>query len=182
MVAHYLPYLNPVQKISIVSRGHALGFTVTQPVEDRFMMQKQEILNSMAQMVGGRVAEEIHFDDITTGAADDLQKATDMARRMVSRYGMSEELGLFAVSKDSNQPFAGKEFGAAPEYSEDTAKKIDGEIRRLIDGAHQRAREVLGKHLPELDLVAQTLLDKETIDGVEFEALLAEPMGVGAPA
>jgi cell division protease FtsH len=182
LVAHYLPYLNPVQKISIVSRGQALGFTVTQPLEDRFMMQKQEILNSLAQMVGGRVAEEIHFDDITTGAADDLQKATEMARRMVSRYGMSEELGLFAVSKDPSQPFAGKEFGATPEYSEDTAKKIDAEIRRLIEGAHKRAREVLSAHLPELDRVAQTLLEKETIDGSEFLSLLVEPAMAGAPA
>jgi cell division protease FtsH len=176
LVAHYLPYLNPVQKISIVSRGQALGFTVTRPVEDRFMMQKQEILNSLAQMIGGRVAEEIHFDDITTGAADDLQKATEMARRMVSRYGMSDELGLFAVSKDPAQPFAGREFGMAPEYSEDTAKKIDDEIRRLIDGAHERAREVLTDQLAELDLVAQTLLEKETIDGAQFEALLAKPV------
>jgi cell division protease FtsH len=181
LVAHYLPYLNPVQKISIVSRGHALGFTVTQPIEDRFMMQKQEILNSLAQMVGGRVAEEITFDDITTGAADDLQKATEMARRMVSRYGMSEELGLFAVSQDNDQPFAGRELGGNPEYSEDTAKRIDLEIRRLIDDAHKRAREVLTKHRPQLELVAQTLLERETVDQADFEALLADTPGQGKP-
>ncbi len=174
LVATYLPFLNPVQKISIVSRGQALGFTVTQPTEDRFMMHKQEILNSLAQMVGGRVAEEIQFDDITTGASDDLQKATEMARRMVSRYGMSEELGLFAVSRDGSQPFAGREFGSPPEYSEDTAKRIDAEIRRLIEQAHQQAREVLNAHRAELELVAQTLLEKETLDGAEFQALLAE--------
>jgi cell division protease FtsH len=182
LVAHYLPYLNPVQKISIVSRGQALGFTVTQPVEDRFMMQKQEILNSLAQMVGGRVAEEITFDDITTGAADDLVKATESARRMVSRYGMSEELGLFTVAKDPAQPFAGREFGMVPEYSEETAKKIDAEIRRIIDQAHGRARQVLMRHRPELELVAKTLLEKETIDQREFEALLDRPVAAGATA
>jgi cell division protease FtsH len=181
LVAHYLPYLNPVQKISIVSRGQALGFTVTQPIEDRFMMQKQEILNSLAQMVGGRVAEEITFDDITTGAADDLQKATEMARRMVARYGMSEELGLFAVAKDSTQPFSGREF-SAPEYSEDTAKRIDAEIRRLIDEAHDRARDVLTAHRTDLERVAQTLLEKETIDGEEFRGLIAAPAMAGALA
>lgn len=180
LVAYYLPHVDPVQKISIISRGQALGLTVTTPVEDRFMMGKQEMMNRLAQMLGGRVAEEVRFEDITTGAANDLIKATELARRMVTQFGMSEKVGLFAVSTEPSQPFVGRDIGSAPEYSENTAEKIDQEIRRLIDAAHERAAAVLNEHKAGLDLVATTLMAKETIDKAEFEQLLREGKARGS--
>jgi cell division protease FtsH len=173
LVAHYLPHADPVHKISIISRGQALGYTITLPTEDKFMVKKKEILDKLAHMLAGRVAEEIRFDDITTGASNDLQRATETARRMITQYGMSENLGPLTFGHDPAQPFVGRDYGMGQEYSDETADKIDGEIRRVVDEAYKMASKILKAHRKELDKLSQLLIDKETIDRVEFEALLA---------
>ena len=173
LVAHYLPDSDPVHKISIISRGQALGYTITLPTEDKFMVKKREIMDKLAHMLGGRVAEEIRFTDVTTGAANDLQRATETARRMVTQYGMSENLGPLTFGHDPAQPFVGRDFSAGQEYSEETARAIDAEIRRVIDEAYNAAGRVLQEHRGELDMMSNLLIERETIDKDEFEALLA---------
>ncbi len=172
LVAHFSPNADPVHKISIISRGQALGYTITLPTEDKFMVKKKEILDKLAHMLAGRVAEEIRFDDITTGASNDLQRATETARRMITQYGMSENLGPLTFGHDPAQPFVGRDYGMGQEYSDETAQKIDAEIRRVVDEAYKMASNILTEHRAELDMVSQLLIDKETIDRDEFEALL----------
>lgn len=172
LVAHFLPHADPVHKISIISRGQALGYTITLPTEDKFMVKKKEILDKLSHMLAGRVAEEIRFDDITTGASNDLQRASETARRMITQYGMSEELGPLTFGHDPAQPFVGRDYGMGQEYSDETARKIDSEIRRVVDEAYDMARTVLNEHRAELDQVSMLLIEKETIDREEFEALL----------
>jgi len=172
LVAHFLPNTDPVHKVSIISRGQALGYTITLPTEDKFMVKRGEIMDKLAHMLGGRVAEEIQFDDITTGASNDLQRATETARRMVTQYGMSENLGPLTFGHDHEQPFVGRDYGMGQEYSEETARKIDQEIRRVINEAHSTATRVLREHRDDLDTLAGLLVDRETIDKDEFTALL----------
>jgi cell division protease FtsH len=172
LVAHFLAHADPVHKVSIISRGQALGYTITLPTEDKFMVKKGEIMDKLAHMLGGRVAEEIQFDDITTGASNDLQRATETARRMITQYGMSENLGPLTFGHDPAQPFVGRELGLHQEYSEETAQKIDDEIRRVIEEAYNTATRILREHKDDLDMVSQLLMDRETIDKSEFEALL----------
>ena len=173
LVAHYLPNADPVHKISIISRGQALGYTITLPTEDKFMVKKKEIIDKLSHMLAGRVAEEIRFDDITTGASNDLQRATETARRMITQYGMSENLGPLTFGHDPAQPFVGRDYGMGQEYSDETAEKIDAEIRRVVDEAYDMASKLLTEHRDELDKISLLLIDKETIDREEFEALLA---------
>jgi len=173
LVSHYLPNADPVHKISVISRGHALGYTITLPTEDKFMVKKKEILDKLSLALAGRVAEEIRFDDITTGASNDLQRATETARRMITQYGMSDSLGPITFGHDAAQPFLGRDYGMGQEYSEDTARKIDAEIRRVIDESYETARRILEEHRDELDMISALLMEKETIDREEFEALLA---------
>jgi cell division protease FtsH len=172
LVAHYLPYADPVHKVSIISRGQALGYTITLPTEDKFMVKKKEIMDKLAHMLGGRVAEEIRFEDITTGASNDLQRATETARRMVTQYGMSENLGPLTFGHDPAQPFVGRDYGMGQEYSEETSRKIDAEIRRVIDEAYSSASRVLREHRDELDTLSNILMERESIDRDEFDALL----------
>jgi len=173
LVAHFLPNADPVHKISIISRGHALGYTITLPTEDKFMVKKKEILDKLAMALAGRAAEEIRFDDITTGAASDLQRVTETARRMITQYGMSEALGPLTFGHDPAQPFVGRDYGMGQEYSDETATKIDAEIRRVVDEAYQMASDVLNEHREELDKVSLLLMEHESIDKVEFEAVVA---------
>ena len=172
LVAHYLPNADPVHKISIISRGQALGYTITLPTEDKFMVKKKEILDKLSHMLAGRVAEEIRFDDITTGASNDLQRATETARRMITQYGMSENLGPLTFGHDPGQPFLGRDYGMGQEYSDETAEKIDVEIRRVVDEAYETAKAVLSAHREELDKISLLLIEKETIDKEQFEALV----------
>jgi cell division protease FtsH len=172
LVAHYLPNADPVHKVSIIGRGHALGYTITLPTEDKFMVKKGEILDKLAMGLAGRVAEKIRFDDITTGASSDLQRVSETARRMITQYGMSDELGPLTFGHDPAQPFVGRDYGMGQEYSEETSKKIDSEIRRVVDQAYQMAQTVLTEHRAELDTISQILMEKETIDKAEFEAIL----------
>ena len=143
LVGHYLTHNDPVHKISIVGRGMALGYVVTLPSEDKFMRSRAELLDGLAKNLGGRTAEELVFGEVTTGAEDDLNKTTDTAKRMVTRWGMSEKLGPRTFGRDSSQPFLGRDFGHEADYSEEIAREIDDEIRRIVESAHERAREVL---------------------------------------
>ncbi len=172
LVAHYLTHTDPVHKVSIVSRGAALGFTISLPSEDKFLTTTAELSDTLGMTLGGRAAEEIVFDEITTGAANDLERATDTAKQMVMRWGMSEKLGPRVLGHNQAQPFLGRAFGLEPDYSEDVAQEIDAEIRRIIEDAHKRARDILNGHREQLDRVAKILIERETLDRSEFEALL----------
>jgi cell division protease FtsH len=172
LVGHFLEHADPVHKISIVSRGQALGLTVSLPSEDRFLTSRSALMDQLAMILGGRAAEELVFNEITTGAANDLERATAMARQMVTRLGMSEKLGPRVFGSDPHQPFLGRELGAEPSYSEEMAQEIDEEIYRLIDDAHRRAAKVLLNHQADLHGIAAILIEHETIDREEFERLL----------
>jgi cell division protease FtsH len=182
LVGHFLEHTDPVHKISIVSRGQALGLTVAFPTEDRFLTSRSALLDQLAMTLGGRAAEELVFKEITTGAANDLERATAMARQMITRLGMSEKLGPRVFGSDPHQPFLGRELGAEPSYSEEMAHEIDEEIYRLIDEAHQRAAQVLVQHEQALHEIAAILIEHETIDKEQFERLLQNETENGAPA
>src|ERR671934_604072 len=173
LVGHYLTHNDPVHKISIVGRGMALGYVVTLPSEDKFMRSRAELLDGLAKNLGGRTAEELVFGEVTTGAEDDLNKTTDTAKRMVTRWGMSEKLGPRTFGRDSSQPFLGRDFGHEADYSEEIAREIDDEIRRIVEAAHERAREVLTSHIDELQSMSKILIQYETFDSDQFERLLA---------
>jgi cell division protease FtsH len=173
MVAHYLENTDPVHKISIISRGQALGYTISLPTEDKFLTTRAELADTLAMTLGGRAAEEIAFGEITTGAANDLEKVTATAKQMVMRFGMSEKLGPRTFGHDQSQPFLGREFSATADYSDEIAREIDDEIRRIVEEAHQTARQVLSDRRTDLDRLSRTLLDRETIEREQFEALLA---------
>jgi cell division protease FtsH len=172
LVGHYLEHTDPVHKISIVGRGQALGLTVSLPTQDRFLTTRSALLDQLAMTLGGRAAEELVFDEITTGAANDLEKATATARQMITRYGMSERLGPRVFGTNPQQPFLGRELGDEPAYSQELAQEIDEEIHRLIEQAHQRARTVLRTHHETMQRLAKILIEQETIEKDEFEHLL----------
>jgi cell division protease FtsH len=172
IVGHLLPNCDPVHKISIISRGQALGYTISLPTEDKFLTSRAELTDTMAMTLGGRAAEEIVFGEITTGASNDLEKVTETAKRMVMRFGMSERLGPRVFGHDRGQPFLGREFSAEPDYSDEIAREIDDEIRRIVEAAHQTAKDLLGEKRSELDTISKILLERETIDAEQFVALL----------
>jgi cell division protease FtsH len=173
IVGHYLEFADPVHKISVISRGRALGYTISMPTEDRFLTTRSELLDTMAMTLGGRAAEEVVFGEITTGASNDLEKVTATAKQMVMRFGMSEKLGPRVYGHDHGMPFLGREFSSEPDYSDEIAREIDDEVRRIIEGAHQRARTILGEQRERLDRISQILLRRETIEKDQFEKLLA---------
>ncbi|MBI4341256.1 MAG: ATP-dependent zinc metalloprotease FtsH [Candidatus Omnitrophica bacterium] len=178
LVALLLPDTDPLHKVSIIPRGaHALGYTMQLPIEDRYTMSKRELVARMTVMMGGRAAEEIVFNEITTGAQNDIESATEMARRMVCEFGMSDKLGTLAYGKRERQMFLGRDLFEERNYSEQTAVMIDEEIRRLIDSCYDRARSLLVEHRPKLELLATTLLEKEVLDAEEVKKLLA-PLGI----
>ena len=146
IVGHYLEHSDPVHKVSIISRGQALGYTISLPSEDKFLTTRAELTDTMAMTLGGRAAEEIVFGEITTGASNDLEKVTATAKQMVMRFGMSEKLGPRVFGHDHGQPFLGREFSAEPDYSDEIAREIDDEIRRIVEGAHQQAKDILAEH------------------------------------
>jgi len=173
IVGHYLEHSDPVHKVSVISRGQALGYTISLPTEDKFLTTKAELTDTMAMTLGGRAAEELVFGEITTGASNDLEKVTATAKQMVMRFGMSEKLGPRVFGHDHGQPFLGREFSSEPDYSDEIAREIDDEIRRIVESAHQEARSILGDHRENLQRVSQVLLKRETIEREEFEALLS---------
>jgi cell division protease FtsH len=172
IVGHMLPNCDPVHKISIISRGQALGYTISLPTEDKFLTSRAELTDTMAMTLGGRAAEEIVFGEITTGASNDLEKVTETAKQMVMRFGMSERLGPRVFGHDRGQPFLGREFSAEPDYSDEIAREIDDEIRRIVEAAHQTAKDLLNEKRSELDTISKILLERETIDAEQFVALL----------
>ncbi len=172
LVGHFLPNADPVHKISVVSRGQALGYTISMPDEDKFLTTKGQLEDAMAMTLGGRAAEEIVFDEITTGAANDLEKVTQTAKQMTMRFGMSDKLGPRVLGHNQGAPFLGRDMHSEPDYSDDMARTIDSEIRRIIEEAHQRARDILVEHRGDLETLAQILLRRETIEREEFLALL----------
>jgi cell division protease FtsH len=173
LVGHFLPHCDPVHKISIVSRGQALGFTISLPREDRFLRTRGALMDQLAMTLGGRAAEELVFREITTGAANDLEKVTGTAKQMIMRYGMSERLGPRTLGRNHDLPFLGRDMGSEPDYSEEVARAIDEEIRRIVEEAHERARQVLVEHSGELHRLSLLLIERETIDRDQFERLLA---------
>jgi cell division protease FtsH len=176
LVGHYLEHTDEVHKISVISRGQALGYTISLPREDRYLTTKTALMHQLAAILGGRAAEELVFHEVTTGAANDLEKVTHMAKQMIMRYGMSEKLGPRVLGRNHDMPFLGREMGAEPDYSEEIAREIDDEIRRVIEEAHALAVKVLEEHINELHRISAILIERETIDKDQFERLLA-----GAP-
>jgi cell division protease FtsH len=172
IVGHFLEHSDPVHKISVISRGQALGYTISLPAEDKFLTTRAELSDTMAMTLGGRAAEEIVFGEITTGASNDLEKVTATAKQMVMRFGMSEKLGPRVFGHEHAQPFLGREFSSEPDYSDEIAREIDDEIRRIVEGAHQSAKDILGTHRESLETISEILIKRETLEREQFEALL----------
>lgn len=180
LVAHTLPGTDPVHKISIISRGQALGYTLTLPTEDKFLVAKSELVDNLAYFLGGRVAEEMVFHDATTGAHNDLDRATKLARQMVCEYGMSDRLGPLTLGQKQDQIFLGRDFATHPDYSQEIAYEIDKEIRHLVGGAYDKARQILEENRANLDKIAQMLVEKETLERKELQELLGGVQQKGA--
>ena len=172
LVGHVLDNSDPVHKISIISRGQALGYTLQLPTEDHYLKTKNEMLDELAVFLGGRVAEELMCDDVTSGASNDLERATKMAREMVTRLGMSEVLGTQVFGEAQHQVFLGRDYADHQDYSEKTAERIDEEVQRIMREAHARAEKILSERHDQLDLMAKVLLERETVEGEAVEALL----------
>lgn len=172
LVAYYLPHADPIHKISVISRGMSLGYTITLPEKDKYLLSRSELTDKLTQLLGGRASEEIVFKDITTGAQNDLEKSTKIARQMVCEFGMSDKIGPLTLGDKQGAIFLGRDFSAHPDYSEQVAYEIDKEIRKLVDNAYERAMEILTTHKDQLDLIAQDLIEKETLNKEELEELL----------
>jgi cell division protease FtsH len=171
VVQRVLPKCDPVTKVTIVSRGMALGYTMSLPQEDRYLHSKTEFEDKIAGMLAGNVSEQLVFGDTTTGSSNDIEKATGLARAMVTQYGMSERLGPLTFGKKDEMVFLGREISEQRNYSDEVAAKIDAEVREIIDRAYERAKEALTQHREVLDRLAALLIEKETIEAEEFESL-----------
>jgi cell division protease FtsH len=180
LVAAALPHSDPVHKVTILPRGRALGYTMVLPDEDKYSQTRSEMLDKLAYMLGGRAAEEMVFHDPTTGAGNDIEKATSLARAMVTQYGMTERLGAIKLGESNGEPFLGRDIGHARNYSEDVAAVVDEETKKLLTTAHQEAFDVLEENRDVLDDLVLALLEKETLDKAEvaqvFEPLRRRPM------
>jgi len=173
LVAAALHHTDPVHKVTILMRGGALGYTMVLPDEDKYSTTRNEMLDQLAYMMGGRAAEELVFHDPTTGAANDIDKATTLARRMVTQYGMTERLGAIKFGTDKSEPFVGREIGHERDYSEEVAAQVDEEVRKLIETAHQEAFDILVENRDILDQLVVELLDKETLDKEQVAQIFA---------
>lgn len=172
LVAYYLPHADPIHKISVMSRGMSLGYTITLPEKDRYLLSRSELTEKLTQLLGGRASEEIVFKDITTGAQNDLEKSTKIARQMVCEFGMSDKIGPLTLGNKQGTIFLGRDFSAHPDYSEQVAYEIDKEIRKLVDIAYEKAMKILTTHKDQLDIIAQNLIERETLNKEELEELL----------
>ena len=172
LVAHYEKYSDPLHKVTIIPRGMALGITMTLPEEDHLNLSKSQLLARVKVLLGGRVAEEIVFNDVTTGAQNDLQKATELLRKMVTQFGMSEKLGLMTFGQSNEHIFLGRDFGHIRDYSEGVATKIDDEMKIIVDRLYEECKKLLSEKRKHMDALAQILLDKETIEKEEFKEII----------
>ena len=174
VVSRFLPTQDPVHQISIVPRGMAGGYTMYRPTEDKSFMSRTEMVENIVSLLGGRVAEKLILDDISTGASNDIERATKIARAMVTKYGMSERVGTITLGQNQEEVFLGRDFAQSKEYSEETAGIIDEEVKSIIDFAYQKAETILKENIEKLHRVAGVLLEKEKIDGEEFDAIFNE--------
>jgi cell division protease FtsH len=188
LVAHALPHTDPVHKITIMPRGRALGYTMVLPDEDKYSTTRNELLDQLAYSLGGRAAEELIFHDPSTGASNDIEKATALARAMVTQYGMTEAIGAIKLGGASSEPFLGRDYGHQRDYSENIAAVVDREIRVLIENAHQEAFDILVANRKILDEMVLELLDKETLNKEEISeifkkvrAVTPRPAWTGSP-
>ena len=173
LVAYALPHTDPVHKITIMPRGRALGYTMVLPDEDKYSTTRNQLLDQLAYSLGGRAAEELIFHDPSTGASNDIEKATALARAMVTQYGMTEAIGAIKLGSDSSEPFMGRDYGHQRDYSENVAAKIDAEIRKMIENAHQEAYDILEANRAILDEMVLQLLEKETLNKEEIAKIFA---------
>jgi cell division protease FtsH len=171
LVAHALPHTDPVHKVTIMPRGRALGYTMVLPDEDRYAVTRNQMLDQLAYTMGGRAAEELIFHDPTTGASNDIEKATNLARAMVTQYGMTQRLGAIKLGISDSQPFLGRDYGHQRDYSENVAAIVDSEIREMIENAHQEAFDVLVANRETLDRLVEELLENETLNKEEIAAI-----------
>ena len=174
VVSRFLPTQDPVHQISIVPRGMAGGYTMYRPTEDKSFMSRTEMVENIVSLLGGRVAEQLVLNDISTGASNDIERATQIARSMVTKYGMSERIGTITLGSSQEEVFLGRDFAQAKEYSEETANLIDEEVKSIIDFAYKKAEEILKANMDKLTRVANVLLEKEKIDGEEFDEIFNE--------
>ncbi len=172
VVSHVLPLTDPVHKVSILPRGMALGYTMQLPLQDKYLTTKSELLDDIAGLLGGRAAEKMIFGEVTTGANSDLDRATAIARSMVCEFGMSDVLGLVTLGRRHGNPFLGRDLMEDRNYSEDVAKQIDDEIKKIIDEGYARAEEILSANRDKMEEIAQVLLERETLEADEFSALM----------
>jgi cell division protease FtsH len=186
LVAMLLPGADPVHKVTIIPRGMALGVTQQLPLDDRYTYSRDYLMTRLAMMFGGRVAEELVFQHMTTGAGDDIEKATELSRKMVCEWGMSKELGPMTFGRREEQVFLGRDITHSKDYSEHTAVEIDREVRRIVDDSYQKARMHLSESMPLLHALAERLLEKEVVDGAEVAEMLkayreGRPINVARP-
>ena len=171
VVSRYLPTQDPVHQISIVPRGMAGGYTMYRPTEDKNFMSKTEMEENIVSLLGGRVAESLILNDVSTGASNDIERATKIARSMVTKYGMSDKLGTIMLGSGGEEVFLGRDFAQSKEYSEETAALVDSEVKNIVDKGYKTAEEILKANIDKLHAVAGVLLEKEKIDGDEFDQI-----------
>jgi cell division protease FtsH len=174
ILSYVLPHTDPIHKISIISRGRALGYVITLPEEDRFLKSKRELIDNITQLLGGRVSEEMNFNDITSGAQNDLERATKITRKMITEYGMSKRLGPIAFKGEEDEVFLGKEIASRPHYSNEVASAIDEEVRNIIMDCYENAKKILMKNKEILDVLARELMKKETLTREEILKILSK--------
>ena len=172
IIAHVLPYMDPVEQISIIPSGNALGYTLNPPTEDKYSVYKEELKEKITMLLGGRAAEEIVFGDVSGGASNDIERATKIAKQMVTQLGMSTVLGPRAFGNDHGEVFLGRDFSSSQDYSDETAYKIDNEIHQIISEAYDRARQILNENRQKLDFIAEFLIRYEIMDGEQFKAAM----------
>jgi cell division protease FtsH len=183
LLGKLLPNADPPHKVTILPRGMALGYVISAPPEDKYTYTKTELLDRITAMLGGRVAEELVFNEVTTGAQNDFEQATDLTRRMVTDFGMSEKLGPLSLGKHHGPVFLGRDLIESRNYSEEIAYEIDKEVRRITDECYVHAREILTANREKLDRVAKALLERESLEGEEIsKAMAGEPLAERQPA
>jgi cell division protease FtsH len=175
LVMKSLPLCDPVHKVSIISRGMALGWTLSLPEEDKYLVSKEELKQQIAGIMGGRAAEEIVFGDVTSGAENDIQRATQMARRMVTQWGMSDRVGTVTMGHKEELVFLGRDLGEQRNYSEEVAALIDEEVKSLIGEGHEKAKRILTEQRGKMDAVVERLKVEETLDAAQLDEILASP-------